>query len=233
MVNPHRQNMISGGKLYAVDVDALETARRHSLHQKDVGATTITSFGHAAPTSSATTSSADDADAPWLNHATGTVSGNNSGLLSANYTHVQRGWEAEFVTLVRIDPSLITTVRNWVGLFSGDPSASSMPAVHLVGFRYDTGVDGTAYWRACSSNGSTSTVVATSVAVVANAVYLMRIVCSNVTGDVRFYINGLLVATLNTNLPTASQGLGYAVRVTTLAAAARNIKWSRIHVLHN
>ena len=65
MVNPHRQNMISGGKLYAVDVDALETARRHSLHQKDVGATTITSFGHAAPTSSATTSSADDADAPW------------------------------------------------------------------------------------------------------------------------------------------------------------------------
>ena len=233
MNNPHRQNLVTGGKVYAVDIDALESARRHSLHQTTVGTTTITSFGHAAPTATATVTNADDADASWLNHSTSTTSGNASGLLSSAYTYVRRDWEAEYVALVKTDATLITSIRYWVGMFSGSVDASSMPAVHLAAFRYDTGTDGTAYWRACASNASTNTVVTTSVAVVANTVYLMRIVCSNVTNDIRYYINGVLVATISTNLPTSSQLMGYGMRVTTLSAAARNLKWSRCHILHN
>jgi hypothetical protein len=134
-------------------------------------------------------------------------------------------------------PATITSYRLWVGLFSGSVHTSSDPAVHGAGFRYDTGADGTAFWRTWSNDGtSTGTVTTTSASVVASTAYRLRIHVQDSTysglEQVRFWVNDVLVATHTTNLPLTGFTLIPHVRLTTLTAAARGIAWGRIALSH-
>jgi hypothetical protein len=190
------------------------------------GGTTQNQFGMPALTLNATVSNADDTAGPWLLHTSGAVSGNNTGPVGSAMT--RRDWLGECYMRIKLG-SAVTTARNWVGLFSGDPTGSATPSLHLAAFRYDTGTDGTAFWRCITAAGSaTQTTTTTTVAVAANGVHDMAIVLS--ASDVKFYIANLLVGTHTTNLPTATQLLTPRIHVTTLAVATRAIAWSKVEL---
>lgn len=214
---------------------AYESPRPH-YHERlmqllaNAGVNTLTNLGFtAAPTATGAATNVDDASGPFVNYASGAVSGNVGGLNSA--ATVCRGdWLPRFVTRVKL-PATITTARFWAGLFSAAPTASATPAGHLAGFRYDTVADGTAFWRCCTDdNGAAPTVTVTTVAVTAGAVYMFRIVFGPTT--VWFYINNVLVAAHTTDLPSMTTMLSWYATVTTLSAAARSMAVSRIGLSH-
>lgn len=204
---------------------------------KNGGAATVSAIGLVAPTLTATASSADDATGPWLNSATSITSGNPSGLVSTTFTVLRRDWQPEYMTRIKTDASAITTIRYWMGMFSASPDAIARGTgtIHLAAFSYDTGVDGTAFWRTSTSAGvaNTFTTTTTTTAIAANTEYKLYINCSTASTDCKFYINDVLVATHTTNLPTITQTLGYGNRVITLTTAARNLKTSSIYLRHD
>lgn len=204
----------------------------HQSHRyvlKNAGAATVSTVGMAAPTLTATASNTDAADGMWLNHASGAVSGNSSGVVSA-FTQTRRDWSPRIHFTVKT-PSDVSSIRLWVGVFSNTVDASATPSVHMAAFRYDTAADGTAFWRTVTNNGGAAShaVNATSVVVAIDTVYRFEI--RLLASSVEFYINGSLVRTESSSLPAATQLLGYGVRVTTLTAAARSIKWGRIAIV--
>lgn len=202
---------------------------QHDIYKNVAAATVTATGGIAAPTLTATVANADDATGMWLQHTSGALLGNASGAVSAAFTQFQRGWDVAGVFSVRLGTD-VTSQRVWVGFCSANPEASATPAVHLAAFRYDTGVQG-GFWQCVTAAGTaTQTVTTTSVAATASGAYRMRV---HMTGsDVKFYIDGALVATHTTNLPTATQALGWAIRVTTLIAGARTVRWRRASFIY-
>jgi NADH:ubiquinone oxidoreductase subunit K len=73
-------------------------------------------------------------------------------------------------------------------------------------------------------------VTVTNVPAVAGVKHTFRIMCG--VASVEFYIDDVRVATHTSVLPTATTLLGYTVRVTTLAAAIKNLKWGRLVLRH-
>ena len=204
---------------------------------KNQALTTVSVVGIIAPTLTVTLATADDADGRWLRHATTNVANNPSGVISALFTIFRRDWEPEYITTIKTDPSAITSVRYWVGMFSANPDliarGTAATGFHCAAFSFDTGLSDTAFWRCTTSGGvaNTFTTTITTQSIAVNTKYLMRIVCSTV--DIKFYINDVLVATHNTNMPTSTQLLGYGNRVTTLTTAIRYILWGRIAIRTN
>lgn len=220
--------------LEAIGIDArlddhdllLPTTQRVMQVLVNPGAATVTAEGTAAPTLTATVTSSDLSSGPYLLHTSGAVSGNASGVVSA-FTVCRRDWEPDFIA--KIFPSGTTTnFRYWIGLFASSPDASSTPAIESAAFRYATDAD-TTNWKVRSSDGTGSSVTDTGVAFALSPI-ILRIRLTSTSA--LYYINNVLVATHTTNLPGASTGLGYAIRVTTLTASARLIRWGRIALLH-
>lgn len=101
--------------------------------------------------------------------------------------------------------ALLTANSNcatYFGLVAGtDPAASNG-----VWFRYDPNVSADTVWRAVTKN-TTSTDTSTGVApLFTTAMQNFKIVLSGTT-SAKFYINGNLVATNTTNMPTANMSL--------------------------
>lgn len=197
---------------------------------KNPGAATVTAVGTPAPTLTATAASADEADGRWLNQTTTAVIANASGVISG-FNVTQRSWISEAVFTVKTGAA-ITTARHWVGLFSASPDAAATPAISLAAFRYDTVSDTTAFWRCVTAGGSaTQQVTVTTIPVAVTTAYRFRV--KLLAASVEFYANDVLVATHTTaaTLPVSTTQLGYGVRITTLAAATRSIKWGRVAVI--
>lgn len=203
---------------------------------KDPGAATATAIGVPAPTlDGATVANGDGASGPIVIHITTALVNSVGGLVSADFTRFRRDWQPELNFRIATQGS-VAEIRFWIGMFSASPDAvGDLTTIHGAAFRYDTGVDGTAFWRCVTGNNSgADTTTTTSVAVSTSTFYTMRIVCSNTTPDVKFYINGTLVATHTATLPTSTQLMGYGARVTTLAAVtAKRIGWGRMLLLHD
>jgi len=72
--------------------------------------------------------------------------------------------------------------------------------VTRVAFSYDSA--GSGHWEAKAVNGGSTTSVDTGIVVAINTVYEFHIVCK--TASIDYYINGVLVATITTNLPTST-----------------------------
>lgn len=199
----------------------------------NAGAATLSTVGIAvAPTTTGTITSGDTSYSPFVQAQAGAAAGNTAGITTA-YNLLRREWSAEMVLEMMTGPYINNTVRYWAGLFSGDPSGSATPAVHLAALRFDGVTDSTAFWRCVTAAGTSTQTVTTVSAVAASTRYRLRIVCS--ASDVKFYIDGTLVATHTTNLPTAGQGLAAALHVTTIAAngVGNTTKLGRIALLHN
>ena len=117
-------------------------------------------------------------------------------------------------TATRLRPSTSSNnIRIWVGMTSDTTNASSWaaeaassnPNFAYAAFRYAAGTD--AHWKAvCATNSSNQTVVDTGVSVDTVNSTLLEIVPVS-SSAVRFYINGTLVATVTSNIPSFSTGV--------------------------
>jgi hypothetical protein len=98
--------------------------------------------------------------------------------------------------------------RWWNGLASNSLYGSDNPTtLSVAAFRYCPNVDGTAFFRAYTANGTSSTVTITTVPIVANQVYNLQIDLDGTLGRAVFSINGVVVAVHTTTLPLSSSTL--------------------------
>lgn len=204
--------------------------RRILLIQQDSGLTTLSTVGvSAAPTATGTASLVDvnTGEGQYIQYLSGAVSGNNGGLQATTFDQTQFIRRPIMDFAVR-NPATITNGRWWVGVFSGDPMGSATPALHYMAFRFNTATDGTTWQAVCDNGSGTPTVVDTTVTFTATTSYRMRIVVDGAGANVRFYINGILRATISTTLPTTTQNLGYNAQVQTTEAVAKAIRVGRI-----
>lgn len=184
--------------------------------------------GHTGVTTVGTAAAAMETEGPYLAFASAATLNSDAGFRSGDPV-AQRGWSSIYRAKIRTGAA-ITVVRYWVGLFASTPMASATPAIHLAGFRYDTAADGTAFWRCVTDNGSGSpTVTTTSAAVAVDTAYRFKIELG--ASDVKFYVDGTLVATHTTTLPTSTTSLSAYQQLRTLEAVAKTIKINRFTVI--
>jgi len=120
----------------------------------------------------------------------------------------------------------IANVSLHVGLFRARPTDDTASLLERAELRYDTTADGTAFWRAISSDGATLESTTTTAAIAAATEYVARIVAAS--ASVAFYLNGVLVATHSSNVPTPTTGLRAGVYLLTLADSARSFAFGHL-----
>jgi hypothetical protein len=213
--------------------------RRVTQVYKDVGLATVTTVGKSAHSLTGTATTADNAlTYSGVQLTTAATIGSVSGVAPAAYNQTYPGWAPMYWARICTDPSAVTNVRYWCGLVSADPSGSATPgSINMAAFRYDTAADGTAFWRCVTSNGTTSTVTATTQSIAANTFYDLRIEVNQNNNLMRFSIataagSESVVATMLTTLPTYTVLLAPVERCTALAASARSIIFSKSVLSH-
>lgn len=184
-----------------------------------VGGTTGINQGHtSAPTISGTVSNVDSSSRAAIRTVTGSTSGNSAGVLSG-IDVARAGWLPLAVFSDTIG-NTITSYRHWIGWVSADLAGVATPTTQdVAAFSYDTGRDGTVFFRTVTCDGSTATVTATTVAVTAAQTYSFLVVV--LASSVLFYIDGVLVNTHTTHLPNTGNIMGWQMTVTTLTSATR------------
>jgi len=117
-------------------------------------------------------------------------------------------------------PARIVNARYWFGLTDqtlATMSASDNPAGNYAAFRFST-VAGDTHYQAITKDGTTQTIVDTGVTPIAISapgnIAVFDIIFNDGTPNVLFYINGTLVATITTHLPSASTNLRFLVSQT-------------------
>lgn len=205
--------------------------------QHDIGATTHSARGTVATLTqvgTGTASSADAASSPYEQQQTGTTSGNTAGRESSA-TVTQRSWNPIFSTKI-LSGANIQNLGYWFGLSSATLAGIDTPTTqHVAAFRYNITVDGTAFWRCVTCDGTTATVTTTSTAIATSTVYRLRIELDDTNTQVRFYVNDALVATHGSgnNPPGQTTQIGVVMDVTTKAAAAKRFAWDYINLLQS
>ena len=125
-------------------------------------------------------------------------------------------------------PATITSARWFVGLGSARLGPAAVLNGEVACFRYDTGADGTAFWRVVTNTASgAGTVTTTTVAFAASTTYLLEIDYSGAAP--KFYIDNVLVATHTTTIPLVDSNLGLSVICYTLSTGARSIAVNYVH----
>lgn len=136
----------------------------------------------------------------------------DAGWRSTGFALVRRDIRPRFFATVRTGADL-TDVRIFVGWFSADPmGAASVAAISAIGFGYDTGTDGTAFWRVVTSNGAAQTRTATTIAIATSTRYELEV---DVTDPARalFWVNGVLAVNQSATFPATNQDLGYCAQL--------------------
>jgi hypothetical protein len=198
-----------------------DRAERQVSYWTQANSTSITAIGSGGVTTASPGGAAgafQDVFGSQIICTTNASSGSAAGVHSTSMNDAETRWNprASFSCAV----NSVANVRLWVGLFSGDPSASDSPAVHIAGFRFSTGASDPAI-MAVAKDGTTINAVTTGIALQADAVFTFGIEVSGRGTSIAYYVNGTLTNTLTTNLPTVSTNLGLRSTVTTLAAASR------------
>jgi len=114
--------------------------------------------------------------------------------------------------------STTTNVRYWLGMTAFNTSgagcsnapprsttcyATNTPNTSALAFRYSAGTD--TFWQAVSINAGTATVTSTGV-VPNTSPHLVEIAAVTSGSGYNYYIDGTLVATITTNLPSVTSG---------------------------
>lgn len=213
-------------------VPALGYDQRWSGFSANAGAATFSEVGGNAGTAG-TLASADDDAGPWVSVATTAVAANGAqvNFSQAGTGGVRRAWGPEMVAVVRV-PGGVTAVKLTLGYVSGQPVTTGSGTYASQGqaaaaFRHFPEADGGgATWRAVTADGSSETVTDTGVAV-DDTGRAFRVDCRD-SGEVRFYVDGALVATHTTTLPPAATGIGPYLRVSTTEAVSKSIAVNRL-----
>jgi hypothetical protein len=107
----------------------------------------------------------------------------------------------------------IVSQRTWIGLTDqtlATMCGSANPAGNYAAFRFDTSAGDTVF-QCITKDGTTQNITSSGVAPVANKSNRFAIVYDNTNTKVRFYIDGVLVATSAAHLPSATQFLVFVI----------------------
>jgi hypothetical protein len=208
---------------------------RHPFHKTykasnvNAGEVTASTYGMSDATLAATVSNADDADGAWLEHLTGSVSGNTSSAQGGDT--IRADWDPNVLLRIKT-PATISSIRLHIGLYGATPAGSNDPTLHGIGFRFSTSVPDTNWqlWRNDNSGGGA--VTDSAIVVAANTVYEMWLNYDVAAAGWNTLINGTYTGFITSNLPSITTGLTWGIHVTTLTAAGRSIKWSRVNIMH-
>lgn len=204
------------------------------IYQKDAGATTISRFGAAAPTENQTPTAVQNTRGDWLNYATPATSNTVGGWTPPAFTQTTLDLGPIVTMIVEFANSTDYTTNGaiWCALTSDVlATQTSSNGVALVGFRV---LQSDTNWQVVTNNGSSggpvvTTVTNSGITVSTNTKYILRIDASN-SASVKFYINGTLVATSTSNLPTTSTQLGLNITNLTTSNASKTIRISLAQV---
>jgi hypothetical protein len=230
------RRFIAAGSLEATDAGAngdytltgISELRKGREYQilKTPGAATLHCVGFTDTAGITLPSNADDSVAPWMAYTTAATIGSVAGHGAGTNLGRMHAWKADCTSVIKTGGD-ISSIRIWQGNASASVATVATPTTqHVAAFRYSTDVDGTAFWRCVTHDGgATPTVTTTTSAIAINTIYTTRIVHG--ATDVKFYINGTLVATHTTALPGATTALFSRYSVTALAASSRVVYFSR------
>jgi hypothetical protein len=130
----------------------------------------------------------------------------------------------------------VTTVRAWAFTMTNQTPAtmcaSANPAGNYMGFRFDTTASDTV-WQAVTKDGTTQNIVSTGVAPDTANQQTFSIVQSNALANVKFYIDGVLVATSAANLPTAATALGLVHCNRATAGSGQQIQATYVYIFND
>jgi hypothetical protein len=181
------------------------------IHQPDVATPTdILVMGNSALAinQNGTKAARYDSNGKWIEYS---AVGNLAGIyVGAALTRMEWGNEILFTMQTPSSGGMPNSGDLlWVGVSSNDLYTSADPSgLKVAAFRYAPGTDATAFWRAYTADGSSnSEVTDTGVAIVADTKYLLSVKLSST--DVKFYINGTLVATHSTHIPPTGFSMAY------------------------
>lgn len=127
-------------------------------------------------------------------------------------------------TLFSITPT--TNVRVWTGIGGALENATDTPTQGCW-FRYSTSASDTD-WMCVTANGSTQTIIDSGVPADTNF-HTFQIDYTNPGTSCKFYIDGTLVGTSTTHLPTAGTEVGYATTITSLSTANQYLNFAKAY----
>lgn len=188
------------------------------------------SFGHGTQVVGSASNQAGDATNPFHQlyqtaASAGSFAGNGTGALF-NIDH-----NLEFSVLFK--PVSITACRYWIGLVGttiGNMNADN-PAQHFAAFRWSTDASD-AFWRCITKDGTTANNQSSGVAMDADwQTFSIKTIGAPVS-EIQFFINGVLVATSDANLPLNTQTLRFQFAIESRAAAAKDIRGAMIQSRH-
>jgi hypothetical protein len=200
------------GAVIANTNDYLNVRRRQTLVTADGASNTLFVLGDTftipggAANSSVVVTTSTNGPCLGIFNSTNTVAG-ASGTL--NY----RTGRNISVLIIAGAAGKITDERWWFGVTDqaiATAGGSDNPAGNYAAFRFSTPASDTV-WQAITKDGTTQNVQSTGVAPIVNTPQTFGIIFNDSTPNVQFYINGSLVATSTTHLPSASTNLRYVV----------------------
>jgi len=206
---------------------------------KNPAATSFTSVGMiAAPTVTsfaAGGTTGDTATRPYLTINTTAIIDQEASIVSTT-AFLRRAFLPTLVVPIHAgDAASQSNIRRWIGFWSTALAAVSTPTTQRVAaFRYDTALDGTAFWRCVTCDGASNvtTTTTTIAADTTSAERIFRIEMNGSLGQISFYIDDVCVALHSTNLPGNTSSMIVGASMTTLTAAARNMRVGSLTLIH-
>lgn len=165
---------------------------------------------------------------------TGSTATGSAGIFAHVYSASQFLFGAGVYTFeTDICIPTLSTVTETFAFYSGFGDSLAAESVDGVYFKYsDAGA--TPNWYAVTANNSTRTTTDTSTAVAANTWTRLRVVVNSTGTSVAYHINGTLVATNTTNIPTAAgretSALTNIIKSAGLTARTWEVDWTWVHI---
>ncbi len=206
---------------------------RRAMSLPSGSTTVITSVGtHNIGTGTLAEVEATDTESMMIEARTGATAGDDSGFGTG--TVLRQVWRAgtNVVFQARVKFEETTDVRWWIGLTnqaSTTMSNSDGPGGQWAAFRFSTAVPDTNYQ--CGTRGSGTFNFIDSGIVADTNGHDFQVVFNDdlATPNVEFYIDGSLVCTQTSDLPSSTT-FGWVVYGETRAAATKNIRWAWTYV---
>jgi hypothetical protein len=190
----------------------------------------ITPVGIPAMTTAGTLSEASSANTTYVNFASAAVLNSAYGFNSTTFNLVHIENSPEFYTVIETGAAAdLANVRWWIGLTSAVPTNVDDLAAgtKAIMFRYSTAA-GDAGWLASVDDGASVSSTATGVPLAANTQYKLRIRVNWATQLAYFSVNGAAEIAISVSALSGTK-LGFTVVAWTLAAAAKNLLFSRAY----